>query len=73
MNTQIKVVDHAICEINQIKKGEITYANRMLMERIEIMDRMWALDCLIDGGGDISITSYINEQIKEMATKLITI
>lgn len=71
MSIQVKIVDHAVCEINQLKKGEISCANQMLKERVELENRYWAMNCLIDSGGDSDLIQYLYEQIKEMATKLI--
>ena len=70
---KIKMVDHAICEINQLKKGEISCANKMLTERIEETNRIYAMECLIatnDSDYD-SLIEFLYEQIKEMSTKLI--
>lgn len=71
-NIEIRLVDHMVCEIATIKKGEIACANQMLIERIEAMNRLFAMECLIDtGDSDYDETiSYIFEQIKEMVTKL---
>jgi len=68
-----KMVDHMVCEINQLRKGEISCANKMLVERIEEMDRIYAMECLIATGDSTydSLISYIYEQVKEMSTKLI--
>lgn len=60
-----------VCEIDELKKGNISCANQMLIERIELMNRLSAHTCLSEWGGDSAITSYLWEQIKEMATKLI--
>lgn len=70
---EIKLVDHVICEINQLRKGEIDCANRMMMERIEASNRLRAMKCLIateDSQYD-SLISFLYEQLKEMNTKLI--
>jgi len=68
-----KMVDHMVCEIAQLKKGEISCANQMLIERIEEMDRIYAMECLIATGDSTydSLIKYIYEQVKEMSTKLI--
>ena len=73
MNTEIKFVDHMVCEIGKLKKGEISCANRMLLERMEAMDRQYAMDCLIAKNDHQynDLISYIYEQVKEMTTKLI--
>ena len=71
MSIPIKIVDHTVCEIDSLRKGYISCADQMLKERIAIMDRLWAMNCLIASGADSDITSYLYEQIKELATKLI--
>jgi hypothetical protein len=70
---KIKMVNHMVCEITQLKRGEISCANKMLTERIEEMDRIFAMECLIATGDSTynSLIKYIYEQIKEMSTKLI--
>lgn len=73
MSIQAKFVEHMVCEIGRLKKGEISCANRMLMERVEAMDRYDAMVCLMekDDAQYSDIISYIYEQVKEMTTKLI--
>ena len=68
-----QIVDHMVCEIQMIRKGEIECANKMLTQRIEAMDRIWAMECLIakDDSEYDEIISYIYEQIKEIVSKLI--
>jgi len=68
-----KMVDHMVCEITQLKRGEISCANQMLIERIEEMDRIYAMECLIATGDSTydTLIEYIYEQVKEMSTKLI--
>jgi len=70
---EIKMADHMVCEIAQLKKGEISCANKMLVERIEEMDRIRAMECLIATGDSTydSLIKFLYEQIKEMSTKLI--
>ncbi len=70
---KVKMVNHMICEIGQLRKGEISCANQMLIERIEEMDRIRAMECLIATGDSTydDLISYIYEQVKEMSTKLI--
>lgn len=73
MNFQVKFVDHMVCEIGKLKKGEITCANRMLIERVHAMDKHDAMMCLIEAGEDDNrnLISYLYEQVKEITTKLI--
>lgn len=70
---EIKLVDHVICEIGKLRKGEIDCANRMMMERIEASNRLRAMKCLIASGDSQydSLISFLYEQLKEMSTKLI--
>jgi hypothetical protein len=70
---EIKLVNHVICEIKQLRKGEIDCANRMMMERIEASNRLRAMKCLIATGDSQydSLISFLYEQLKEMSTKLI--
>ena len=79
MSTAVKhieaqFVDHTVCEINQLKRGEIDCANRMLMERIEAKNRLRAMNCLIATGDSQyqQLIEFLYEQIKEMSTKLTT-
>jgi len=78
MNTisslEIRFIDNTVCEIETLKKGEITCANRMLTERIEAKNRLRAMQCLIDAGDSQydDIISYLYEQCKEMANRLTT-
>lgn len=69
---EIRIVDHMVCEIEAIKMGEIACANKMLIERIEAMNRLFSLECLIDFDDSEydSLITYIFEQLKEMTTKL---
>ena len=69
----VKLVNHVICEINQLKKGEIACANRMLTERIELSNRFEAMNCLIATGDSQydDLISFLYEQIKEMSSKII--
>ena len=73
MSLQVKFVDHIVCEIGRLKKGEITCANRMLLERVHAMDKYDAMMCLIEAGGTSNNTliSYLYKQVKEITTKLI--
>lgn len=73
MSIQAKFVEHMVCEIGRLKKGEIDCANRMLLERTEAMDRYDAMVCLMAKNDSqySDIISYIYEQVKEMTTKLI--
>jgi hypothetical protein len=70
---EIKLVDHAVCEISKLRKGEINCANRMMMERIEASNRLRAMKCLMATGDSQynSLISFLYEQLKEMSTKLI--
>ena len=70
---EIKLVNHVICEIKQLRKGEIDCANRMMMERIEASNRLRAMKCLMATGDSQydSLISFLYEQLKEMSTKLI--
>lgn len=70
---EIKLVDHTICEINQLKKGEISCANKMLTQRIEASNRLFAIKCLItaDDSENDNLISYLYEQLKEMTSMLI--
>lgn len=70
---EIKLVDHVICEIKQLRKGEIDCANRMMMERIEASNRLRAMKCLMATGDSQydSLIRFLYEQLKEMSTKLI--
>lgn len=67
------MVEHAVCEIGKLKKGEVSNANQMLIERMENMNRLWALQCLIDqdDSDNDDIISYLYEQIKEITSKVI--
>lgn len=72
-NLEARFVQHAVCEINMLKKGEIDLANQMLKERIEAENRLRAMKCLIaenDSQYD-DLRNYLYEQLKEMANKLI--
>ena len=68
-----KLVDHVICEIKQLRKGEIDLANRMMMERIEASNRLRAMKCLMATGDSQydSLIGFLYEQLKEISTKLI--
>lgn len=69
----IRFVDHTVCEINKLKKGEVDCANQMLKERIEAKNRLRAMNCLIateDSTYNLLI-SYLYEQLKELTSKLI--
>ena len=70
---KIKMVNHGICELVQLEKGEISCADKMLTERIGEMNRIRAMECLIATGDSTydDLISYIFEQVKEMSTKLI--
>lgn len=70
---EIRFVDHTVCEINKLKRGEIDCANQMLRERIEAKNRLRAMNCLIATGNSeySSLISYLYEQIKEITSKLI--
>lgn len=70
---KVKMVEHGICELNVLKKGDVTTANKMLTERMENMNRLWALQCLIDqnDSDNDEIISYLYEQIKELTSKII--
>lgn len=72
-NFDIQIVDHMVCEIAEIKKGNIECANKMLIQRTEAMDRIWAMECLIakDDNEYNTLIKYIYEQIKELVSKLI--
>ena len=68
----IRLVDHTVCEIDTLKKGEISCANDMLKYRIETKNRLRAMDCLVelnDSSYD-SIIKYLYEQVKELILKL---
>lgn len=76
MNTlnslEIRLIDHMVCEVRTIKKGEIACANQMLIERMEAMNRLNAMQCLIaeDDSEYTELIEYIFQQTKEMVTKL---
>jgi hypothetical protein len=72
-NIEIQIVNHTVCEIEMIKKGEMQCADKMLKDRIALENRYWALKCLMDTGDSQydDLISYLYEQTKEMLTKLI--
>lgn len=71
---EIQFVHHTICEIAQLRKGEINCANQMMKERIEAKNRLRAMNCLIATGDSqySELISFLYEQLKEMSTKLTT-
>ncbi len=76
MNTlnglEIRLVDHMVCEIHTIKKGEVLCADRMLTERMEAMNRLSAMQCLISANDSeyAELIEYIFQQTKEIVSKL---
>lgn len=76
MNTlnalEIRLIGHMVCEIDTIKKGEISCANQMLIERMEAMNRLNAMECLIaeDDSEYAEVIDYIFQQTREMVSKL---
>jgi len=69
---EIRFVDNMVCEINTLKKGEVSCANKILFQRIEAMDRLDAMQCLIEANDSSydDIIDYLFQQVKEMALKL---
>lgn len=67
-----RLVQNVVCEIELLKMGKIDCADSMLTERIAAMDRLWALECLMDTGDSTydEVVSYLYEQLKELAAKL---
>ena len=71
-NIKKSLISHAICEIEQLRQGNTDCANNMLFERIEIENRIFAIECLIaeDNSEYESLISFIFEHIKELSNKL---
>ena len=69
---EVRLVEHGICEVTELKQGNIKCADNMLNERACAMNRLFSLKCLIaeDDSANDDLISHLYEQIKEIVTKL---
>lgn len=72
LNNKSRVVQSVLCEIDQLRLGNLDCANNLLQERIEVMDRMWAFQCIKAENDDSydSLLFYLDQQIKELTLAL---
>lgn len=67
-----ELVQTTTCEINMIKKGNLSCADKVLKVRRGAMIRVFIIECLeADNSTDTSLINYLYEQVKEM-TRFIT-
>jgi len=72
VNSKYRIMQSVLCEIDFLRLGNMSCANNILQERIEVMDRLWAMEKLVRENNSEydSIITYLYEQIKELTLAL---
>ena len=71
-SNKTRIIQSVLCEIDYIKQGDLSCADNMLKERVEVMDRIWAMESLHaeDNSDYDSLIFFLNQQINELTLAL---